>query len=126
MTPEKRSFVKLVAHGVRDLMEYLSCDIKIGVNPQTDLEKFIKRQLLIKKSESDYDFSVGKFRIAMDVLPYEQIVNLLTYLDQVGITIDRAFTMASPNPLMFTKSDQEFVKLINDGDIKTFYHFLVY
>jgi hypothetical protein len=126
MTPEKRSFVKLVAHGVRDLMEYLRCDIKIGVNPQTDLEKFIKRQLLIKKSESDYDFSVGKFRIAMDVLPYEQIVNLLTYLDQVGITIDRAFTMASPNPLMFTKSDQEFVKLINDGDIKTFYHFLVY
>jgi hypothetical protein len=126
MTPEKRSFVKLVAHGVRDLMEYLRCDIKIGVNPETDLEKFIKRQLLIKKSESDYDFSVGKFRIAMDVLPYEQIVNLLTYLDQVGITIDRAFTMASPNPLMFTKSDQEFVKLINDGDIKTFYHFLVY
>jgi len=126
MTPEKRSFVKLVAHGVRDLMEYLRCDIKIGVNPQTDLEKFIKRQLLIKKSESEYDFSVGKFRIAMDVLPYEQIVNLLTYLDQVGITIDRAFTMASPNPLMFTKSDQEFVKLINDGDIKTFYHFLVY
>jgi len=126
MTPEKRSFVKLVAHGVRDLMEYLKCDIRIGTNPQTDLEKFIKRQLLIKKSESDYDFSVGKFRIAMDVLPYEQIVNLLTYLDQVGITIDRAFTMASPNPLMFTKNDMEFVKLINDGDIKTFYDFLVY
>lgn len=126
MTPEKRNFVKLVAHGIRDLMEYLKCDIRIGHNPQTDLEKFIKRQLLIKKSESEYDFSVGKFRIAMDVLPYEQIVNLLTYLDQVGITIDRAFTMASPNPLMFTKSDQEFVKLINDGDIKTFYHFLLY
>jgi hypothetical protein len=126
MTPEKRSFVKLVAHGIRDLMEYLKCDIRIGYNPQTDLEKFIKRQLLIKKSESEYDFSVGKFRIAMDVLPYEQIVNLLTYLDQVGITIDRAFTMASPNPLMFTKNDMEFVKLINDGDIKTFYDFLVY
>jgi hypothetical protein len=126
MTPEKRSFVKLVAHGVRDLMEYLRCDIKIGTNPQTDLEKFIKRQLLIKKSESDYDFSVGKFRMALDMLPYEQIVNLLIYLDQTGVTIDRAFTMASPNPLMFTKNDQEFVKLINDGDIKTFYDFLVY
>ena len=126
MTPEKRSFVKLVAHGIRDLMEYLKCDIRIGYNPQTDLEKFIKRQLLIKKSESEYDFSVGKFRIAMDVLPYEQIVNLLTYLDQVGITIDRAFTMASPNPLLFSKSDRKFVKLINDGDIKTFYHFLIY
>jgi len=126
MTPEKRSFVKLVAHGVRDLMEYLRCDIKIGVNPETELEKFIKRQLLIKKSESDYDFSVGKFRMALDMLPYEQINNLLIYLDQTGVTIDRAFTMASPNPLMFSKNDQEFVKLINDGDIKTFYDFLVY
>lgn len=126
MTPEKRSFVKLVAHGVRDLMEYLRCDIKIGVNPQTDLEKFIKRQLLIKKSESDYDFSVGKFRMALDVLPYEQVVNLLIYLDQNGVTIDRAFTLASPNPLLFSKNDMEFVKLINDGDIKTFYHFLIY
>ena len=126
MTPEKRSFVKLVAHGVRDLMEYLRCDIKIGINPQTDLEKFIKRQLLIKKSESDYDFSVGKFRISLDVLPQEQITNLLIYLDQSGVTIDRAFMMASPNPLLFSKSDQEFVKLINDGDIKTFYDFLVY
>ena len=126
MTPEKRSFVKLVAHGVRDLMEYLRCDIKIGINPQTDLEKFIKRQLLIKKSESDYDFSVGKFRISLDVLPQEQITNLLIYLDQSGVTIDRAFTMASPNPLLFSKSDQEFVKLINDGDIKTFYDFLMY
>jgi hypothetical protein len=126
MTLEKRSFVKLVAHGVRDLMEYLRCDIKIGINPQTDLEKFIKRQLLIKKSESDYDFSVGKFRISLDVLPQEQITNLLIYLDQSGVTIDRAFTMASPNPLLFSKSDQEFVKLINDGDIKTFYDFLVY
>lgn len=126
MTLEKRSFVKLVAHGVRDLMEYLKCDIRIGTNPQTDLEKFIKRQLLIKKSESDYDFSVGKFRMALDVLPYEQVVNLFIYLDQNGVTIDRAFTMASPNPLMFSKNDQEFVKLINNGDIKTFYDFLMY
>lgn len=126
MTPEKRAFVKLVAHGVRDLMEYLKCDVRIGHNPQTDLEKFIKRQLLIKTSNGGYDFSVGKFRIALDVLPHEQITNLLIYLDEAGVTIDRAFTMASPNPLLFSKSDQKFVKLINDGDIKTFYHFLIY
>lgn len=126
MTPDKRAFAKKIAHGVRDLMEYLKCDTRIGRNPQTELEKFIKRQLLIKKTDGGYDFSVGKFRIALDVLPSEQIVNLLVYLDQVGVTIDRAFTMASPNPLLFSESDQKFVKLINDGDIKTFYHFLVY
>ena len=125
MTPDKRAFAKKIAHGVRDLMEYLKCDTRIGRNPQTELEKFIKRQLLIKTKES-YEFSVGKFRIGLDMLPSEQISELLIYLDQIGVTIDRAFTMASPNPLLFSESDQKFVKLINDGDIKTFYHFLVY
>jgi hypothetical protein len=125
MTPEKRGFVKKIAHGVRDLMEYLKRDKQIGLNPQSDLEKFIKRQLLIKTKES-YEFSVGKFRIGLDVLPEQQVMELLIYLDEIGVTIDRAFTMASPNPLLFSKSDQKFVKLINDGDIKTFYHFLIY
>ena len=125
MTPEKRGFVKKIAHGVRDLMEYLKRDKHIGINPQTDLEKFIKRQLLIKTKEG-YEFSVGKFRIGLDVLPIQQVAELLIYLDEIGVTIDRAFTMASPNPLLFSKSDQNFVKLINDGEIKTFYHFLIY
>jgi len=125
MTPEKRGFVKKIAHGVRDLMEYLKRDKQIGLNPLTDLEKFIKRQLLIKTKES-FEFSVGKFRIGLDVLPVHQVTELLIYLDEIGVTIDRAFTMASPNPLLFSESDQKFVKLINDGDIKTFYHFLVY
>ena len=125
MTPEKRGFVKKIAHGVRDLMEYLKRDKQIGLNPQTDLEKFIKRQILIKTKES-YEFSVGKFRIGLDVLPEQQVTELLIFLDEIGVTIDRAFTMASPNPLLFSESDQKFVKLINDGDIKTFYHFLIY
>jgi hypothetical protein len=125
MTPEKRGFVKKIAHGVRDLMEYLKRDKQIGLNPQSDLEKFIKRQILIKTKES-YEFSVGKFRIGLDVLPEQQVAELLIYLDEIGVTIDRAFTMASPNPLLFSKSDQKFMKLINDGDIKTFYHFLIY
>ena len=68
MTPEKREFVKKIAHGVRDLMEYLKRDKQIGFNSQTDLEKFIKRQMLIKTKES-YEFSVGKFRIGLDMLP---------------------------------------------------------
>lgn len=125
MTPEKRGFVKKIAHGVRDLMEYLKRDKQIGLNPRTDLEKFIKRQILIKTKES-YEFSVGKFRIGLDVLPEQQVTELLIFLDEIGVTIDRAFTMASPNPLLFSESDQKFVKLINDGDIKTFYHFLIY
>lgn len=121
MTPEKRAFVKKVAHGVRDLMEYLKCGDQIATEPQDDVEKFIKKHMF-----SQNEFSVGKFRMALDMLDLNTISAVLIHLDNLGITIDRAFTLSSPNPLLFTKDDQDFVKLINDGDIKTFYHFLSY
>lgn len=121
MTPEKRVFVKKVAHGVKDLMEYLKCGNRIALEPQDDIEKFIKKQIFTQN-----EFSVGKFRMALDMLNSETLSPILIYFDTIGITIDRAFTMASPNPLLFAKSDMEFAKLINDEDIKTFYDFLIY
>jgi hypothetical protein len=121
MTPEKRAFVKKVAHGIRDLMEYLKCGDQIAAEPQGDVEKFIKKHMF-----SQNEFSVGKFRMALDMLDLNTISAVLIHLDNLGITIDRAFTLSSPNPLLYTNYDQEFVKLINDGDIKTFYHFLSY
>jgi|TARA_B110000858_G_scaffold66691_1_gene77438 hypothetical protein len=121
MTPEKRVFVKKVAHGVKDLMEYLKCGNKIALEPRDDIEKFIKKQIFTQN-----EFSVGKFRMALDMLNSETLSPILIYFDTIGITIDRAFTMASPNPLLFAKSDMEFAKLINDEDIKTFYDFLIY
>ena len=123
MTPEKRVFIKKVAHGVRDLMENTQCVNTIGSEPQNNTEKFIKKHLLNKNRDGTYDFSVGKFRIAIDMV---DISGVLVYLDHLSITIDRAYTMASPNPLFFSKEDREFVKLINDGDITTFQDFLSY
>jgi len=121
MTPEKRAFIKKVAHGVRDLMEYLKCGTRIATEPHDEVEKFIKKHIF-----SQNEFSVGKFRMALDMLDSDTLSAILIHFDNLGITIDRAFTMSSPNPLLFTKDDQDFVKLINDGDIKTFYHFLSY
>lgn len=121
MTPEKRTFVKKVAHGVRDLMEYLKCGTRIATEPHDEVEKFIKKHIF-----SQNEFSVGKFRMALDMLDSDTLSAILIHFDNLGITIDRAFTMSSPNPLLFTKDDQDLVKLINDGDIKTFYHFLSY
>ena len=123
MTPEKCIFMKKVAHGVRDLMEYSQCVNSIGSEPQNDTEKFIKKHLLNKNRDDTYEFSVGKFRIAIDMTDLSVV---LLYLDYLSITIDRAYTMASPNPLFFSKEDREFVKLINDGDITTFQDFLSY
>jgi len=115
--------MKKVAHGVRDLMEYSQCVNSIGSEPQNDTEKFIKKHLLNKNRDGTYEFSVGKFRIAIDMTDLSVV---LLYLDYLSITIDRAYTMASPNPLFFSKEDREFVKLINDGDITTFQDFLSY
>ena len=123
MTPDKCVFLKKLAHGVRDLMEYSQRVNTIGSDPQNNIEKFIKKHLLIKNRDGTYDFSVGKFRIAIDMV---DLSGVLIYLDHLSITIDRAFTMASPNPLFFSKEDREFVKLINDGDITTFQDFLSY
>ena len=124
MTPEKRTFIKKVAHGVGDLMEYMGCVKRIGREPQNEMEKFIKKQLFNRSQDDTYEFSVGKFRMAVDVLDSENLTTLLVYLDSIGITLDRAFTLASPNPLLFTKDDRIFVKMINDEDITTFYHLI--
>jgi hypothetical protein len=124
MTPEKRTFIKKVAHGVGDLMEYMGCVKRIGAEPHNEMEKFIKKQLFNRSQDDTYEFSVGKFRMAVDVLDSENLTTLLVYLDSIGITIDRAFTLASPNPLLFTKDDRIFVKMINDEDIITFYHLI--
>jgi len=124
MTPEKRTFIKKVAHGIGDLMEYMRCVKRIGTEPHNEMEKFIKKQLFIRSQDDTYEFSVGKFRMAVDVLDSENLTKLLVYFDSIGITLDRAFTLASPNPLLFTKDDRFFVKMINDEDITTFYHLI--
>jgi hypothetical protein len=120
MDDDKKAFIKKLAHGVRDLMEYTQ-SVK---DPQNDIEKFIKKQLFNKNRDGTYEFSVGKFRIALDMLNDDFLFTLLTYFDSLGINIDRSYTMASPNPLLLTKIEREYIKLINDGEIKTYYDFL--
>lgn len=121
MDEDKKAFIKKLAHGVRDLMDFSQCVKRIGNDPQNDIEKFIKKQLLNRNRDETYEFSVGKFRIAIDMLNDDFLFTLLTYFDSLGINIDRAYTLASPNPLLLTKIEREYIKLINDGEIKTFY-----
>ena len=56
MTPDKCVFLKKLAHGVRDLMEYSQRVNTIGSDPQNNIEKFIKKHLLIKNRDGTYDF----------------------------------------------------------------------
>lgn len=124
MDEDKKAFIKKLAHGVRDLMDFSQSVKRIGNDPQNDIEKFIKKQLLNRNRDETYEFSVGKFRIAIDMLNDDFLFTLLTYFDSLGINIDRVYTLASPNPLLLAKIEREYIKLINDGEIKTFYDLL--
>lgn len=124
MDDDKRAFIKKLAHGVRDLMDYTQHVKQIGEDPQNEIEKFIKKQLFNKNRDGTYEFSVGKFRISLDMVNDDFLFTLLTYFDSLGINIDRSYTLASPNPLLLTKIERDYIKLINDGEIKTYYDFL--
>lgn len=124
MDEDKKAFIKKLAYGVRDSMDYTQYMKQIGEDPQNDIEKFIKKQLFNKNCDGTYDFSVGKFRMVLDVLNDDFLFTLLTYFDSLTINIDRVYTLASPNPLLLTKMEREYIRLINLGEIKTFYDFL--
>jgi len=124
MDDDKSAFIKKLAHGVHDLMDYTQHTKRIGEDPQNDIEKFIKKQLFNQNRDGTYEFSIGKFRIALDMLNDDFLFTLLTYFDSLGINIDRSYTLSSPNPLLLTKIERDYIKLINDGEIKTYYDFL--
>lgn len=124
MDDDKKAFIKKLAHGVRDLMDYTQHVKRIGEDPQNEIEIFIRKQLFNKNRDETYEFSVGKFRISLDMVNDDFLFTLLTYFDSLGINIDRSYTLASPNPLLLTKIERDYIKLINDGEIKTYYDFL--
>jgi len=124
MDDDKKAFIKKLAHGVRDLMDYSQHVKRIGEDPQNEIEIFIRKQLFNKNRDETYEFSVGKFRISLDMVNDDFLFTLLTYFDSLGINIDRSYTLASPNPLLLTKIERDYIKLINDGEIKTYYDFL--
>ena len=124
MDDDKKAFIKKLAHGVRDLMDYSQHVKRIGEDPQNEIEIFIRKHLFNKNRDETYEFSVGKFRISLDMVNDDFLFTLLTYFDSLGINIDRSYTLASPNPLLLTKIERDYIKLINDGEIKTYYDFL--
>ena len=121
---EKRVFLKKLAPGLQKLMRYTGHDHKIGcTQPHNYSEEFIQKHLLTHTQGGRYELSVGKLRVAIDTVDIDEI---LIYFDHITLTICRAYTMTTTNPLLFSKDDIEFVRLINTGKIRTFTDFLCY
>lgn len=121
---EKRVFLKKLAPGLQKLMRYTGHDHKIGCTPPRNYsEEFIQKHLLTHTQGGRYELSVGRFRVAIDTGDIDEI---LIYFDQKLLTICRAYTMTTTNPLLFSKDDIEFVRLIDTGKIRTFKDFLMF
>jgi len=121
---EKRIFLKKLAIGLQKLMRYTGHDHKIGCTPPSNYsEEFIQKRLLTRTQDGRYELSMGKFRVAIDTVDINEI---LIYFDQKLLTICRAYTMTTTNPLLFSKDDIEFVRLIDTGKIRTFKDFLMF
>ncbi len=57
LTVLKREFLKKMGSGLREL---LKAD-EIGSDPDTDMEEFIKRHMLVNNDTGKYEFSESKF-----------------------------------------------------------------
>src|SRR6056300_1089989 len=121
---EKRVFLKKLVPGLQKLMRYTGHDHKIGCTPPSNYsEEFIQKRLLTRTQDGRYELSMGKFRVAIDTVDINEI---LIYFDQKLLTICRVYTMSTTNPLLFSKDDIEFVRLIDTGKIRTFKDFLMF
>ena len=58
---EKRTFLRKLVSGLDNLLRYSNKASEIGLHPKSDIEIFIKKQLLVQNDRGDYEFSKGRF-----------------------------------------------------------------
>jgi len=105
------------------LRELLKAD-EIGSDPDTDMEEFIKRHMLVNNDTGKYEFSESKFLIALGILDFDLLSQILLYFDQSGITIQKVLRQSKFNPLTMSGREIYLGRLIEQGEIETFLDFI--
>jgi len=119
----KKMFLKQIAYGFDAFSEQAN---KIGQDPENEVERFIKKHLLNHDPDKTYSFSKGKFMMGLAILDFESLVDILTRLDVIGITIRGLYIHTTLNPLTLNTIEREFCKLIAHKEIETFRDFILY
>jgi hypothetical protein len=122
----KIQFVTKIAPGIRALFSNTRESNRVGREPSNDIERFIKKNILIHTDEDTYHFSVGKFGLCLKMLGEDDIHTLLTFFDSINITIQDVFREADINALYLTEDELRIKTLIDNGDIETFRDFMYY
>ena len=120
LTVLKREFLKKMRSGLREI---LKAD-EIGSDPDTDMEEFIKIHMLVNNDTGKYEFSESKFLIALGILDFDLLSQILLYFDQSGITIQKVLRQSKFNPLTMSGREIYLGRLIEQGEIETFLDFI--
>tara|TARA_B110000858_G_scaffold76590_1_gene88824 strand:- start:331 stop:717 length:387 start_codon:yes stop_codon:yes gene_type:complete len=123
---EKRTFLRKLVSGLDNLLRYSNKASEIGLHPKSDVEIFIKKQLLVQNDRGDYEFSKGRFTMGLQVLEIDLLSNILIYFDNEGFTLARVFKEASINALYMNTTELYFAVLIEKSEIETFLDFITY
>lgn len=122
----KRQLITKIAPGIRVLFSNTRESNRVGREPSSDIERFIKKNILIHTDEDTYHFSVGKFGLCLKMLGNDDIHTLLTFFDSINITIQDVFREADINALYLTEDELKIKTLIDSGDIESFRDFMYY
>ena len=122
----KRQFITKICPGIRALFSNTRESNRVGREPSNNIERFIKKNILIHTDEDTYHFSVGKFGLCLKMLGEDDIHTLLTFFDSINITIQDVFREADINALYLTEDELKIKTLIDSGDIETFRDFMYY
>ena len=124
ISDSKRNFLKKIVHGFNVLFETENQSDRIGKNPVSPTERFIKGNLL------DYDgyrytFSTTKFKMGMVLLHPDAIQQLFDYFDNVNIPLKKVIHKSTLNFTTLDEDERKFVDLVNTYKINTFYDFVI-
>lgn len=122
LTDEKRLFLNILIPAMNDLLVSSRNLRRIVNDPMCEVEVFIRDQILINKTT----FSISKFKFSIEKLHPRAINRLLIHFDEINLPLYRIYKKAQLNPLTLNEFELELHKLILDGDINTFYDFLLY
>lgn len=119
----KKEFIKKISQGIHSLMATTYTADDIAINPECEIEEYIKKHLL------DYEiggawFSEDKFDTFMDTESDELITELLSHINNLDITLWRVLETASLHPDDFTEEETKWVEMI-ERDNTSFDEFIV-
>lgn len=115
ITKDKKDFIKTISGGIGVLMDSSFFSEEIFLQPECEIESFIKDKLLDGSS-----FSPDKFCKVIDDIDDKMLAKLLCYFDERNVTLFNAYTEACVPQEYESPNLQFLIDRVNDLEYDTF------